>query len=85
VDGLSLSLAAPGQAIPDSMDPALADRIRLLARLALRHRKPVRWRLAATISAAGLVARNISELCREEGLNTIGFLRNRARMDRTDP
>ena len=67
VDGLSLAITPP------SGQPDL-DRFRLLARLLLRARKPVRFRLPAFAAAAGAMAAQVAGLCREEGLNTVGFL-----------
>jgi (E)-4-hydroxy-3-methylbut-2-enyl-diphosphate synthase len=66
-DGLSLSLGG-------EHDLRDADRFGLLARLLRRARKPVRWRIPASVERPGLVAKRISEICRGEGLNTLGFL-----------
>ncbi len=65
VDGLSLAVGA---------DEPSSDRVRLMARLLLRLRKPVRWRLAASIADPGGLARRISETCRDEGHDALGFL-----------
>jgi (E)-4-hydroxy-3-methylbut-2-enyl-diphosphate synthase len=67
VDGLSLAVTQPS-GHPDE------NRVRLLARLLLRARKPVRFRLPASATAPGAMAAHIAALCRGEGLNTIGFL-----------
>ena len=67
IDGLSLSLE-------DAVDFEDSDRFRLLARLLVRARKPVRWRIAAQIGEPGATATRLSALCHREGLNTIGFL-----------
>jgi (E)-4-hydroxy-3-methylbut-2-enyl-diphosphate synthase len=67
VDGLSLGIAG-------STEPGDEDRFRLLARLLLRARRPVRFRLPATETAPSAIATRVAALCRGEGLNTIGFL-----------
>lgn len=66
-DALSLGLSG----VQELRDP---DRFRLLARLLVRARKPVRWRIPASVAAAGSFAARVSELCHQEGLHTIGFL-----------
>jgi (E)-4-hydroxy-3-methylbut-2-enyl-diphosphate synthase len=67
VDGLSLAIPHPGETVNE-------DAIRLLARLLLRTRKPVRFRLPAAEASPGATAARVSALCRSEGLNTLGFL-----------
>ena len=67
VDGLSLAIGNPSQA--DDLG-----RFRLLARLLGRARRPVRFRFAAGERAPGALAARIATLCRDEGLNTVGFL-----------
>jgi (E)-4-hydroxy-3-methylbut-2-enyl-diphosphate synthase len=67
VDGLSLAITRPAGQRDE-------DRFRLLARLLLRARKPVRFRLPASATAPGTMAAHVAALCRGEGLNTIGFL-----------
>ena len=67
VDGLSLAVTR----LAGQQDE---DRVRLLARLLLRARKPVRFRLPASATASGAMAAHVAALCRGEGLNTVGFL-----------
>ncbi len=67
VDGLSLDLSPSS----DRRDEEL---LRLLARLLLRARKPVRFRFPASLAAPGEAAARLSALCHDEGLNTVGFL-----------
>lgn len=67
IDGISLALDQP-----ERMDP---EKLRLLARLLVRRRRPVRWRIPASSPAESAdLALRLSDLCHEEGLNTIGFL-----------
>jgi (E)-4-hydroxy-3-methylbut-2-enyl-diphosphate synthase len=84
VEGLSISVGDPAGVINES-----AERFRLLARLMVHHGKPLRWRIAAqteseagprstgTARDPGPIARFLSDLCREEGLNTVGFICDR--------
>lgn len=67
VDGLSLAISGPSNATSE-------ERFRLLARLLLRARKPVRFRLPATEMLPGATAAWVAALCHGEGLNTLGFL-----------
>ena len=67
VDGLSLAITQPAGQRDE-------DRVRLLARLLLRARKPVRFRLPTSATAPGTTAAHVAALCRGEGLNTVGFL-----------
>jgi (E)-4-hydroxy-3-methylbut-2-enyl-diphosphate synthase len=67
VDGLSLTITRPSGQRDE-------DRFRLLARLLLRARKPVRFRLPASAAAPGAIAAQVASLCRGEGLDTVGFL-----------
>lgn len=67
VDGLSLAIAPPS-------GPRDEDRVRLLARLLLRARQPVRFRLPASTATPGVMAARLAALCRDEGLNSVGFL-----------
>jgi (E)-4-hydroxy-3-methylbut-2-enyl-diphosphate synthase len=68
--GLSLAFVPH---LAEWIDEVTEERIRLLARLLRRHRKPVRWRLPPSWTS-GSPARRISEICRDEGVRTVGFL-----------
>lgn len=73
VDGVSVSLAGvdPRQRIEETPQ----EKLRLLARLLLGRRRPVRWRLpAASPDDCAALARSLSDLCHDEGLNTVGFV-----------
>jgi len=73
VDGVSVSLDAPAEPSPESLE----DRVRLMARLCLRGRRALRVRVPLEVTAAGdppAIALRLATLCREEGLAPIGLL-----------
>jgi (E)-4-hydroxy-3-methylbut-2-enyl-diphosphate synthase len=70
IDGLSLAPAPDAQS-DGVLSPPVEEKLRLLARLLLRRHRPLRWRLATSTT---LLARALSDLCHDEGLNTIGFV-----------